>query len=181
MERWPHHVVTRLRAQGVRIADPEYIARTAWTTDELSDGVKSARPRGPYKLVTLQIGVNDQYRARSLSEFAVEFEPVLRRAVALSGGKPTRVVVVSIPDWGATPFAKGSDGAAITRSIEEYNEHARTLVEARQARWVDVTTTSRRMQADPALVVSDGLHPSGEMYRQWAELIVPAALSALKA
>lgn len=172
--------MTRLRAHGVDVGDAEYIAQTAWTTDELADAITPARPRGPYDLVTLQIGVNDHYRARSLRSFAVEFNPLLRRAVDLAGGKPSRTVVVSIPDWGATPFALGRDGTSIARSIEEYNEYASRLVGMRGAAWVDVTTTSRRMQTDPALVVSDGLHPSGEMYRQWAELILPAIVAALK-
>jgi len=164
----------------VTIDTPLYIARTAWTTDELHDAIDEAKPRGPYDLVTLLIGVNDQYRSRPLKEFVTGFVPVLQRAVALSGKRPGRTIVLSIPDWGATPFAKGRDGALITRDIDAYNEQAHHAVTKAGCVWVDITVTSRRMATDPRLVVSDGLHPSGELYRQWAELAMPAAIAALR-
>ena len=172
--------MARLRAQDVIIDTPLYIARTAWTTDELHDAIDEAKPRGPFDLVTLLVGVNDQYRARPLKEFARGFGPVLQRSVGLAGKRPARTVVLSIPDWGATPFAAGRDGARIARDIDEYNDHARTVVTKAGCTWVDVTVTSRRMASDPALAVSDGLHPSGELYRQWAELAAPAAIAALR-
>ena len=169
----------QLRTGGVDIGEPEYIARTAWTTDELLDAIDAERPRGPYALVTLLIGVNDQYRARPLTAFTAEFEPVVKRAVQLAGRRASRVVAVSIPDWGSTPFAEGRDAASIGRDIDAYNAHAQSVTLARGAAWVDVTTLSRRMRTNPTLAVEDGLHPSGELYRQWAELILPAALHAL--
>jgi lysophospholipase L1-like esterase len=171
--------VRQLRAAEVDIGDPEYIARTAWTTDELMDAIDAQRPRGPFTLVTLLIGVNDQYRARPLSSFAAEFEPVLMRAVRLAGRRPSHVVAVSIPDWGSTPFAEGRDAGSIGRDIDAYNQHAQSVTLACGAAWVDVTTISRRMRLDPTLAVEDGLHPSGELYRQWAELVMPSALRAL--
>jgi len=173
--------VAQLRARDVTIDTPHYIARTAWTTDELHDAIDEAKPRGPFDLVTLLIGVNDQYRARPLKEFAAGFSPVLQRAVGLAGKRGKRVVVLSIPDWGATPFAAGRDGAAIARDIDAYNDQAHAAVTKVGAAWVDVTITSRRMVSDRKLVVSDGLHPSGELYRQWAELVAPAAIAALSA
>jgi lysophospholipase L1-like esterase len=142
------------------------------------DAIAAERPRGPFELVTLLIGVNDQYRARSLKSFAVEFKPVLNRAVQLAG-RASRVVAVSIPDWGSTPFAVGRDTAAISRDIDEYNAHARSVAEERGVAWVDVTILSRNMLTDPSLAVEDGLHPSGELYRRWAELVLPAAIKAL--
>ncbi|MEK7402256.1 MAG: GDSL-type esterase/lipase family protein, partial [Gemmatimonadota bacterium] len=180
-ERWPHHLVALLRTRDVVIDNPLYIARTAWTTDELHDAIDEAKPRGPFDIVTLLVGVNDQYRARPLKEFSSGFAPVLQRAMGLAGKRASRVIVLSIPDWGATPFAAGRDAAAIARDIDEYNEHARTIATKAGCAWVDVTVTSRRMVSDPLLSVSDGLHPSGELYRQWAELVVPAALTALTA
>jgi len=173
------HLVRQLRTAGVDIGEPEYIARTAWTTDELLDAIDAAPPRGPFGLVTLQIGVNDQYRARPLASFVAEFAPVLKRAVQLAGRRAARVVAVSIPDWGSTPFAEGRDAAAIGRDIDAYNAHAQSVTLARGAAWVDVTTLSRRMRTEPTLAVQDGLHPSGELYRLWAELALPAAQRAL--
>jgi lysophospholipase L1-like esterase len=173
------HLVRQLRTAGADIGDPEYIARTAWATDELLDAIDAERPSGPFGLVTLLIGVNDQYRARPLAAFAAEFAPVLKRAVQLAGRRASRVVAVSIPDWGSTPFAEGRDAGSIGRDIDAYNSHAQSVTLARGAAWVDVTTLSRRMRTDPTLTVEDGLHPSGELYRQWAELAMPAALRAL--
>lgn len=168
-----------LRARGIALADPEILARTAWTTDELWDAIAAADPRGPFDLVTLLAGVNDQYRARPVKSFATEFIPLLKRAIALAGKKAARVVVLSIPDWGATPFAEGRDRDLITREIAAYNTTARELVEKSRARWIDITEESRAMRDDPSLVATDGLHPSGAMYRRWAALVLPLAASIL--
>lgn len=178
-ERWPALLVERLRAGGMSVADPRYIAQTAWTTDELLDAIAAERPRGPFDLVTLMVGVNDQYRARPVSAFAAGFTPVLAKAVALAGRRPSRTIVVSIPDWGATPYARGRNAERIAGDVDAYNARAADLVTAAGAAWVDVTTSSRRMAANPGLAVSDGLHPSGAMYREWAELIAPIVRAAL--
>ena len=142
------------------------------------DALAAVRPRGPYALVTLLIGVNDHYRARPLTSFAAEFKPVLNRAVQLAG-RASRVVALSIPDWGSTPFALGRDAASIGRDIDAYNVHAQLVAQERGAAWVDVTALSRRMLTDSTLATEDGLHPSGELYRRWAELAMPAAIQAL--
>lgn len=172
-------MVSQLRERDFAIDNPLYIARTAWTTDELHDAIDEAKPKGPFDLVTLLIGVNDQYRARPVKQFASGFGPVLQRAVALAGKRASRIVVLSIPDWGSTPYAEGRDRARITRDIDEYNEHARRTAVTAGCAWIDITTTSRRMATDPALAVSDGLHPSGDLYQQWAALALPAAVAAL--
>jgi lysophospholipase L1-like esterase len=178
-ERWPNHLVRLLRDRGVEVADPHIIARTAWTTDELSDAIDAEKPRGPYDLVSLLVGVNDQYRSRPVQSFDGEFAALLRRAKAFAKKRASRVIAISIPDWGASPFAEGRDGDLISREIAVYNETARQLAFVAGARWVDITESSRRMQHDPALIAGDGLHPSGEMYRQWAQLILPVAVASL--
>jgi lysophospholipase L1-like esterase len=104
-ERWPVQLAARLRAHGVPITDPEIIAVTGWTTDELDAGIQAAQPQGPYDLVSLLIGVNNQYRGRSPEEYQAQFADLLQQAIGLAGGDPTRVIVLSIPDWGVTPFA----------------------------------------------------------------------------
>ena len=179
-ERWPDQLVQLLRERDVNVEDPHIIARTAWTTDELSDAIDSDKPRGKYDLVTLLVGVNDQYRSRPVQSFATEFELLLRRAKGFAGRRASRVIAISIPDWGATPFAEGRDRARIARDVDAYNSRARELATATGTRWVDVTDITRRMQDSPALAAPDGLHPSGAMYRQWAELLMPVALAALR-
>lgn len=180
-ERWPDQLVEMLRLQHIALAEPEIVARTAWTTDELSDAIDGVGPKGPYDLVTLLVGVNDQYRARPVRGFASEFALLLRRARDFAGKRPSRVLALSIPDWGATPFAEGRDRALIGREVDAYNERARELATASGAHWVDITTVSRKMQTDRTLVAPDGLHPSAALYRRWAEAILPIARAALKA
>ena len=179
LERWPNQLARLLRERGVPAEDPFILARTAWTTDELADAIAAELIRERFDLVSLLVGVNDQYRSRALSSFTTEFKPLLSRAKAFAGRRPSRVIVLSIPDWGATPFAEGRDRALISRETAAYNDSARELVSAAGMRWVDVTESTRRMQDTPSLVAPDGLHPSGAMYRQWAELVLPHALAAL--
>jgi lysophospholipase L1-like esterase len=161
------------------MTDVQLIAQTAWTADELADAIDEARPRGPFDLVTLMVGVNDQYRSRPTSAFAPEYATLLKRSVAFAGGKPRRVIAISIPDWGATPFAEGRDRSRIGREIDDYNICSRELALRAGVAWVDVTPASRATLSEPSLVTSDGLHPSGQMYVRWAELIAPAAIAAL--
>jgi lysophospholipase L1-like esterase len=175
-ERWPVQLAALLRARGVDVGDPEIVARTGWTTDELAAGIDAARPSGPYALVSLLIGVNNQYRGLSVDAYRVEFRALLQRAMAFAGGEAGRVVVVSIPDWGVTPFAAGRDRAQVAREIDAYNAAGRDATAALGAHWVDVTPTSRRM-ADA--VVGDGLHPSAAQYREWADQALPEALKGL--
>lgn len=178
-ERWPQRLVRALAGAGVALADPEVIARTGWTTDELAAAVEAARPQGPYALVSLLVGVNNQYRGRPVAEYGEELRGLLERAVGFAGGAPGRVVVLSIPDWGVTPFAEGRDRAAIAREIDAYNAVARRLAADGGARWVDVTPVSREHGAEPAMLAPDGLHPSGEMYALWTARALPQARAAL--
>jgi lysophospholipase L1-like esterase len=145
------------------------------------DAIDEAAPRGPYDLVSLLIGVNDQYRARPVDQFAADFSPLLDRAVNFAGGRQARVIAISIPDWGATPFADGRDRARIGREIDDYNARARLLAERRGVLWHDVTQLSRAVLENPELVIADQLHPSGAMYAQWAESMEPVVLAALSA
>ncbi len=175
---WPAVVARALRADGIEVTEPTVIAVTGWTTDELDAAIteREADLAPPYALVTLLIGVNDQYRGRPADAFRAPFRALLDRAVGFAGGDPQRVVVVSIPDWGVMPFAADRDGAAIAAEIDAYNAIARDDAEAAGAAFADVTPLSR---AQGALVAPDGLHPSGEAYAGWAERIVPPARAAL--
>lgn len=179
-ERWPSLLAAALRERGTEVEEPVLVARTGWTTDELSAGIDAAGPRGPFALVTLLIGVNDQYRGRSAEEYRGGFRALLERAVSLAGGRPGRVVTVSIPDWGVTPFAAGRDRARIGEEIDAFNAANREVSGELGTRWVDVTPPSRRAASGAGLLAPDGLHPSGRMYSAWVERILPEAAEALR-
>ena len=176
-DRWPAQLAVALRRVGDEIEDPRYIARTGWTTDELSAGIDAeaaAHPLAPpYRLVTLQIGVNDQYRGRPVSEFRPAFTRLLERAIGYAGGNAAHVLVLSIPDWGRTPFARaqGRDPAQVTRELDAYNAATAEICAAHHVAWIDITDFTRRPGGGDA-VVDDGLHPSPEMYALWVERIL---------
>jgi lysophospholipase L1-like esterase len=179
-ERWPVQLVTHLRAQGWPVADPQIIARTGWTTGELQVAIGQSQPQGPFDLVTLLIGVNNQYRRLSPVAYRTEFAALLEQAITLAGGEAGRVIVLSIPDWGVTPFAAGRNRAEIAGEINHFNSINRTLAEGADVCYVDVTPTSRQAAADPSLVVTDQLHPSGKQYTAWVELVLPEAVAILR-
>jgi lysophospholipase L1-like esterase len=156
-------------ARELGLGDPEIIAKTGWTTDELNAAIDAAHPQGPYDLVTLLIGVNNQYRGRDAEQYRGEFTALLQRAIGFAGGDAKKVVVVSIPDWGVTPFAEGRDRAKIATEIDQYNAINREETSRAGARYVDITPISRGN--DPTLVAGDGLHPSGKQYTEWVRLI----------
>lgn len=165
-ERFPMQL-----ARELGIARPQIIARTGWTTDELNAAIDAANVQGRFDLVTLLIGVNNQYRGRSADEYRTHFAALLQRAIGFAGGEANRVVVVSIPDWGVTPFAEGRDRAKIAREIDQFNAINREEAARAGAKWVDITPISRG--SDPGLVAADKLHPSGAQYTQWARAIAP--------
>jgi lysophospholipase L1-like esterase len=179
--RWPVQLATRLRAHGLGVAPPRLLATTGWTTDELSAAMDAQAFDPPYDLVSLSIGVNNQYRGRSAEEYASQFAALLERAIALAGGRPQRVVVVSIPDWGVTRFGaeSGRDVAQIARELDAFNVISRDIARRRGAQWADVAPASRRAGAAPAMLAQDGLHPSAAQYTQWLGAILPAARAAL--
>jgi lysophospholipase L1-like esterase len=178
-ERWPVQLAALLGGRGFNIEPPLIIAVTGWTTDELSDGIDRANPQGVYDLVSLLIGVNNQYRGRNLDEYREQFAALLKRAIGFAGGRPDRVLVLSIPDWGVTPFAAGRDRGAIAAAIDTFNAISREEAALTGAHYVDITPASRRAADDPSLIANDGLHPSGKMYTEWAQLALPAACEAL--
>lgn len=178
-ERWPAQLAVLARGEGIPLADPGIIARTGWTTDELSAAIDSAGPQGPFALVTLLIGVNNQYRGRDAEEYRAHFRALLARAAGFAAGNATHVVVLSIPDWGKTPFAQSRDRVGISAAIERFNAIAREETAGAGARFVDITPSSMRAGSDRSLLAADGLHPSGKMYSEWARLALPEIVAAL--
>jgi lysophospholipase L1-like esterase len=180
-DRWPAQLAALLHAQGAALDAPEIIARTGWTTDELAAAMDAHVVRPPYALVTLLIGVNNQYRGRDLENYRAEFRRLLERAIVLAGKRPERVIVVSIPDWGVTRFGResGRDVTQIARAIDAYNAANAQIAKMLQVRYVDVTAASRADSDRAEMLVADGLHPSAAAYRHWTERILPAAQAAL--
>ena len=180
-DRWPVQLAGLLRAQQTDVADPVIIARTGWTTRDLGAAIDEARPRGPFDLVTLLIGVNDQYRGRTVDEYAPQFRLVLNRAIIQAGKHPEAVLVISIPDWGVTPYAQGRDRRRIATEIDAFNAANRDEAMAVGAIYVDITGLSRLAGSNRSLIAADGLHPSAAMYSQWARAILPVAMGILAA
>lgn len=176
--RWPVQLAGALRARGIDVADPEIVARTGWTTDELAAGIEAAAPGGPYSLVSLLIGVNNQYRGRDSEQYRAEFRSLLAQAIEFAGGKAGHVLVLSIPDWGVSPFAAGRDRAKIAGEIDHFNVIARAETIDAGAAWVDVTPASREQHA--GWFGPDGLHPTAAQYARWVALALDAAARALK-
>jgi lysophospholipase L1-like esterase len=169
-QRWPVQLAALLRQRGLPVAEPQIIAKTGWTTDELSAAMDAATLTPPYDLVTLLIGVNNQYRGREVDNYRVEFRALLDRAIDLAGDRPERVLVLSIPDWGVTPFAreKQRDAATVAVEIDAYNAVNREEAQRSGIAWVNITPMTREAATDSTLLAEDGLHPSGRDYARWA-------------
>ena len=171
-ERWPHQLAALLEAEGIQV-EVTIIARTGWTTAELWEGIQAEKIQPAYDLVSLLIGVNNQYRGYDIDEYRDQFRFLLTKAIEYAGDSASRVLVLSIPDWGVTPFAADRDRAQIARAIDQFNAVNRDVSEKAGAHYVDVTLASRRAVHEPALIALDGLHPSGKMYALWAEKALP--------
>lgn len=175
---YPYQTVQRLRAAGHAFAAPEIVARTGWTTDELEFALGNLRLLPQYDFVALLIGVNNQYRGRTTGEYAVQFGDLLQKALHLTGAA-SRVIVLSIPDWGYSPFAAGRDKDQIAREIDAFNAVAADIVQRQRVRFIDITIHSRTLGATPEGFVTDGLHPSPSTYRWWAEQLTEAMEATL--
>jgi lysophospholipase L1-like esterase len=177
-ERFPNQLADFLKAGGMQ-TEVTIIAKTGWTTNELWDGIQASEINPPYDLVSLLIGVNNQYRGYDINEYREQFAFLLNKSIEYAGGDPQRVIVLSIPDWGVTPFANGQGGERIARDIDAFNAVNREETEKASAQYVNITPISREAEHDTTLIAPDGLHPSGKMYLEWAKLAYPAALEAL--
>lgn len=178
-DRWSVQLADMLRKNGVDIAKPDIIARTGWTTDELQAAIKVANNQNTYSLVSLLIGVNNQYRGQSREKYRTEFRELLQTAIRFAGGKTNRVFILSIPDWGVSPFAQGRDGQKIADEIDAFNAVAQEEAKKLNITYIDITPTSRTAAGDASQFASDGLHFSGKQYKLWAEKTLPAVKATL--
>lgn len=168
-ERFPVQLVKRLQADSINIEDPQIIATTGWTTDELLAAIKEKNIKDTFNIVTLLIGVNNQYRGRDAENYRGELKQLIDIAVKYAGGNKDNVFVLSIPDWGVTPFAEGKDRNKIAAEIDLYNKVKKEECEKAGIKYYDITEISRIK--DQSLTASDGLHPSGKMYGLWVDKI----------
>ena len=170
-ENFPNQTVQLLNQQNYNFKSPEILATTGWTTDELQTNINNHTFTPPYDFVSLLIGVNNQYRGRSIENYKPEFESLLKQAIQFAGGNASRVIVVSIPDWGVTPFANGRDRAQIAKEIDDYNAANKYISVIYKVNYIDITPGSREAATDLSLVAGDGLHPSAKEYARWAQKV----------
>jgi len=170
-ENFPNQTTALLRKKGYNFLSPEIIAKTGWTTDELQSAVNNYHPKNNYDLVTLLIGVNNQFRGRNINEYEKEFESLLKQAIQFAGNDTNHLIVLSIPDWGATPFAGGRDRLQITKDIDEFNAVNKKISSKYNVHYIDITPWTKEASGNFSLITDDGLHPSGKEYKRWAEKI----------
>ncbi|MFN4285879.1 MAG: SGNH/GDSL hydrolase family protein [Lacibacter sp.] len=179
-KNFPNQTAALLRKAGIRMQEPTIIAQTGWTTDELQEQLSRTRLALPFDVVTLLIGVNNQYRGRSVEEYAVQFEQLLQQAINYAGDRPKRVIVLSIPDWGVTPFAAGRDRMKIAAEIDAFNAVNERISQEYSVHYINITPLTREAATNPKLLAGDGLHPSGAEYARWALLLKEVILQELK-
>ncbi len=167
-ENFPYQTVQLLRKKNIEIAAPEIIAKTGWTTDELNTTIEQTTFLKEYDFVSLLIGVNNQYRGRTAENFELEFVALLKKAIVFVGNEAKKVFVLSIPDWGLTPFAADRDTAAITKEIDLYNAVCKKIVLQFDCNFIDITKAQRTDAHNPEMLAPDGLHPSALEYKKWA-------------
>lgn len=173
---FPFQLTTRL-AQELKVeVNTEVLAQTGWTTSNLLDALKSGTSRTSYNLVTLLIGVNNQYQGKSFNIYTREFSQLLDSAIALAYGNPKNVVVISIPDYAYTPFAEGRDRSKISEEIDEYNAHAKSVALQKGVPFLNITDITRNGLSNPELVATDGLHPSAQAYTAFVGALYPMIL-----
>lgn len=164
-ERWPNQLAAKLK-----LTAPRIIATTGWRTDNLKDAIEAANLKPEYDLVSLLIGVNNQYQGKSIEIYEREFEELLQTSIKLAKGKKKNVFVVSIPDYGYTPFGKAKQ-EKISEELDQFNAINKRMAAKYGVKYYNITEISRKGLEDAELVAGDGLHPSGKMYAQWVEVI----------
>lgn len=178
-DNFPHQVTAILNKAGLDVAPPKIIAVTGWTTDELAAAISQENIQDTFSFVTLLIGVNNQYRGRSLENYQDEYKQLLEQAIGFAGGDTDKVFVLSIPDWGVTPFAEGRDREQIAKEIDAYNTIKEAMTKAHKCHWLEITESTREHGTDESYLVGDKLHYSGKEYAIWAQRLAPMIENAL--
>jgi lysophospholipase L1-like esterase len=179
-DRYPHLTVAALRQLGITVQTPKYIAQTGWPTSALQAAIAQAEPLGTYDIVTLLIGVNDQYQSVDTNSYRERFNSLLLKSTQLAGGKRQRVFVLSIPDYSATPFVSNEYKDVVRLAIDQFNAINKEITLANGVRYIDITSLTRMAATDVTLLANDQLHYSAKEHQQWAELLAPAIKNVLK-
>ena len=169
-ESFPYQLVQTLRKTGHNFTAAEIIAKTGWTTEDLKKGIRKHVFLTSYNFVTLLIGVNNQYKSLDINEYALHLEQLLKQAIAFAGGENRHVFILSVPDWGSTPFASGRDRETITKEISKYNLVNKNIADEYKVQYIN-TTLPAETEMDEELLAPDKLHPSGKEYQRWAQLV----------
>ncbi|HEY9196810.1 MAG TPA: SGNH/GDSL hydrolase family protein [Mucilaginibacter sp.] len=177
---FPYQLVQRLRDKKIPVSAPVVIAQNGWRTDELIKGIIKSGNKKTFDIVTLLIGVNNQFQNINIDIYRTEFVQLLNTAIAFARGNSKHVFVLSIPDWGVTPFAFTRNPDKIALQIDNYNEINKQETEAAGAVYVDITTLSRLAADDRSLVSTDNLHPSAKMYELWVKKISREIIRQIK-
>lgn len=179
-ENFPNQTAQLLRNAGFDFEAPEIIATTGWTTDELQNAILKHKLQATFDVVTLLIGVNNQYRERAVENYKPEFELLLQQAIHFAGNNPHHVIVLSIPDWGVTPFAVDRNRNRIAKEIDAFNAVNKSISEKYEVHYLDITPGTREAAHDRSLIATDGLHPSGKEYSLWATELEKVIATLLK-
>ncbi|CAN5182356.1 SGNH/GDSL hydrolase family protein [soil metagenome] len=177
MFRFPVQTTALLRNLSINFSEADIIATTGWTTNDLLNAIAAAPPKKDYSVVTLLIGVNNQYQGKSIEEYKTQFRQLLMQSIEYAAGNRKHVFVLSIPDYSVTPFAAGRDRAKIAAEIDAFNAANKNISIELGVNYLDITGISR--ENDPELIASDGLHPSSKQYGRWAALLAPLIQSKL--
>ena len=180
-DSFPYQTIQLLRKQFPehQFLPPEIVAKTGWTTQELSEHIFGTCLLKHYDFVTLLIGVNNQYRGQSIVNYKAEFEGLLQKAIAFSGGNNRQVFVLSIPDWGVTPFAEGRDRDIIAAEIDQFNNSCKQIALFYECHFIDITSDQRKDKDDDSFLAEDKLHPSGKEYVKWAKKLIVSIATQL--
>ena len=170
-ESFPYQTVQLLRSKGLHFHAPEIVAKTGWTTGELADRILHTKLNEQYDFVSLLIGVNNQYRGLNIDDYKNEFEFLLRKAIHFAASQPQHVIVLSIPDWSVTPFAKERKQKKITEEIDAFNSINQKVTAQYKVQYVNITESSREVANNSSLITSDKLHYTGIEYAKWAKML----------
>ncbi|PHX73773.1 MAG: lysophospholipase [Chitinophagaceae bacterium] len=170
-DSFPYQTADILRNKNIHLNPPIIVAKTGWTTGELYNAVVSNKLTDKYDIITILIGVNNQYRGNAIQEFSNDYEMLLQKAISLAGNKVRHVFALSIPDWSVTPFAEGREKKKIANEINAFNDMAESISRLFQVAFIDITTEYKARSSDPSFIAQDKLHPSGKEYKAWSEKI----------
>ena len=176
LDRWPNLLRLKLENDGYSIEKTDIIAQTGWKTSDLLNAISDSSLED-YNLISLLIGVNNQFSSQPFETYTTEFDALLNQTIAAVGAN--RLFVVSIPDYGVTPFGS-NNSETIATEIDAYNGYAKSRCDIFNIPFINITQISRELGDSEGALASDNLHPSSLQYVDWVEEIAPAVKELLQ-